>query len=120
MLFADLAGYTCLTRELGGEAMHELTARFFAAADEAIASHGGRIDKRIGDCLMAVFGAPIAHTDDAERAVRAAIAIRASMPELGCVIGRRLAVHIGVASGQVVASTIGTDHHRQYSIRATP
>lgn len=116
VLFADLAGYTTLTRELGGEEMHALTDRFFAAADEAIASHGGTIDKRIGDCLMAVFGAPVAHSDDPERAVRAAIAIRAAMPELGRSVGRALDVHIGVAMGQVVASTIGTDHHRQYSI----
>jgi class 3 adenylate cyclase len=116
VLFADLAGYTALTRELGGEEMHALTDRFFAAADQAIASHGGTIDKRIGDCVMAVFGAPIAHTDDPERAVRAAVAIRAAMPELGRSAGRALEVHIGVAMGQVVASTIGTDHHRQYSI----
>jgi len=116
VLFADLAGYTRLTRELGSEEMHALTARFFAVTDEAVVSHGGRIDKRIGDCLMAVFGAPVAHSDDAERAVRAALAIRARMPELSRGVGRELAVHIGVASGQVVASTIGTDHHRQYSI----
>ncbi|HEY3518507.1 MAG TPA: adenylate/guanylate cyclase domain-containing protein [Gammaproteobacteria bacterium] len=116
VLFADLAGYTVLTRELGGEETHALTDRFFAAADQAIISHGGTIDKRIGDCLMAVFGAPIAHTDDPERAVRAAVAIRAAMPELGRSVGKTLEVHIGVAMGQVIASTIGTDHHRQYAI----
>jgi class 3 adenylate cyclase len=116
VLFADLAGYTALTRDLGSEEMHALTQRFFAVADEAIVSHGGTIDKRIGDSVMAVFGAPIAHTDDPERAVRAAFAIRAAMPALDCGVGRTLAVHIGIAMGQVVASTIGTDHHRQYSV----
>ncbi|HEX6999294.1 MAG TPA: adenylate/guanylate cyclase domain-containing protein [Gammaproteobacteria bacterium] len=116
VLFADLAGYTTLTRELGSEEMHALTARFFAAADEAIVSHGGTIDKRIGDCVMAVFGAPVAHTDDPERAVRAALAVRAAMLDLSLAAGRELAVHIGIAMGSVTASTIGTDHHRQYSI----
>ncbi|HEY8521338.1 MAG TPA: adenylate/guanylate cyclase domain-containing protein [Gammaproteobacteria bacterium] len=116
VLFADLAGYTTLTRELGSEEMHALTARFFAAADEAIVSHGGTIDKRIGDCVMAVFGAPVAHTDDPERAVRAALAVRAAMLDLSLAAGRELAVHVGIAMGNVTASTIGTDHHRQYSI----
>jgi class 3 adenylate cyclase/tetratricopeptide (TPR) repeat protein len=114
VLFADLAGYTRMTRELGAEAMHEITDRFFGLADGVVERFGGTIDKHIGDCVMAVFGAPVAHGNDPERAVRAALAIRDAMPELSRAVGRELAMHVGIASGQVVASR-GAGH-KTYSI----
>ena len=80
VLFADLAGYTALSRELDAEEVHALLGRFFDRADRLVEEHGGRVDKHIGDCVMAVFGAPVAHGNDAERAVRAALAIRDAMP----------------------------------------
>ena len=104
VLFCDLAGYTRLTHELGAETVHALTDRFFALTDGLIERFGGAIDKHIGDCVMAVFGAPVAHGNDAERAVRAALAIRAAVPGLGREVGREVGVHTGIASGQVVAS----------------
>ena len=82
VLFADLAGYTALARELDAEELHDLLDGFFAVADRLIEEHGGTIDKHIGDCVMGVFGAPVAHGNDAERAVRAALAIRDAMPAL--------------------------------------
>ena len=81
VLFADLAGYTVLSNELDPEEAHALLEGFFALADRLVGEHGGSIDKHIGDCVMAVFGAPIAHGNDAERAVRAALAIRDAMPD---------------------------------------
>ncbi len=114
VLFCDLAGYTELTRALGAETVHALTDRFFELADGAIERFGGHVDKHIGDCVMAVFGAPVAHGNDPERAVRAALAIRDAMPALEQEIGRRLGIHVGIASGQVVAS--GGAGHRTYSI----
>jgi class 3 adenylate cyclase/tetratricopeptide (TPR) repeat protein len=114
VLFADLVGYTRLTHELGAEAMHAITDRFFGLADGVIERFGGSIDKHIGDCVMAVFGAPVAHGNDPERAVRAALAIRDAMPELSRELGCTLSAHIGIASGQVVASRgVG---HKTYSI----
>ncbi len=114
VLFADLVGYTRLTHELGAEAMHDITDRFFALADGVIERFGGTIDKHIGDCVMAVFGAPVAHGNDPERAVRAALAIQDAMPDLSRALGSDLKTHIGIASGQVVASR-GAGH-RRYSI----
>jgi class 3 adenylate cyclase/tetratricopeptide (TPR) repeat protein len=114
VLFCDLAGYTRLTHELGAEAAHDMTDRFFRLVDGLIERFGGVIDKHIGDCAMAVFGAPVAHGNDPERAARAALAIRGAMPDLGRELGRDLDVHIGIASGQVVAS--GGAGHRTYSI----
>jgi len=116
VLFADLVGYTALARELDAEDLHDQLERFFAVADGVIETHGGAVDKHIGDCVMGVFGAPVAHGNDAERAVRAALAIRDAMPELSERAARPVAVHIGVASGQVVASGTGGPGHRTYTV----
>ena len=76
VLFADLVDFTRLANTLDEEALRELLSEFFDLADAAVCEFGGMVDKHIGDCIMAVFGAPIAHGDDAERAVRAALEIR--------------------------------------------
>jgi len=116
VLFADLVGYTALSNQLDAEEVHELLGSFFACADRIVEEHEGHIDKHIGDCVMAVFGAPIAHGNDAERAVRAALAIRDAMPELSARLGRPISVHVGVAGGQVLASGIGSVRHREYTV----
>jgi class 3 adenylate cyclase len=116
VLFADLAGYTALTNELDPEEILALLERFFDRVDWIVKEHGGHIDRHIGDCVMAIFGAPIAHGNDAERAIRAALAIREAIPELSARLGRPLGVHIGVAGGQVVASGIGNVSHREYTV----
>ena len=116
VLFADLVGYTKLATELDAEEVHALLDAFFQLADRLVAEHGGHVDKHIGDCVMAVFGAPISHGNDAERAVGAGIAIRDAIPELSERVGHRLAVHIGVAGGQVVASGTGSETHREYTV----
>ena len=115
VLFADLADYTRLSREIGAEDIHAVLERFFATVDAIVAEHGGHIDKHIGDSVMAVFGAPIAHGNDTDRAVRAALAIRDAMPNLATSASRAIAVHIGVACGQVVASETG-GLHREYTV----
>jgi imidazoleglycerol phosphate dehydratase HisB/class 3 adenylate cyclase len=96
VLFADLAGYTAMSQELDAEEVHTLLSRFFDRADRIVEDHGGRVDKHIGDCVMAVFGAPIAHGNDAARAVRSALALRDAMPELAAVEGRGVGVDLGV------------------------
>lgn len=107
VLFSDISGFTRLSSELGAEATHALLSAYFARADAIVESFGGSVDKHIGDSVMAVFGAPTAHSDDPERAVRAALAIQQAMPEVSAAVGRRIEVHIGVANGQVVASGVG-------------
>ncbi|MGH6902594.1 MAG: adenylate/guanylate cyclase domain-containing protein, partial [Geminicoccaceae bacterium] len=116
VLFCDLAGYTALSRELDAEEVHALLERFFERVDGIVERFGGTIDKHIGDCVMAVFGAPVAHGNDAERAARAALAIQDAVPALGEELGRAIAVHIGVAAGQVVASSSGSAAHREYTV----
>ena len=116
VLFADLAGYTALSNELDAEDVHRLLGRFFSCIDRIIAEHGGHVDKHIGDSVMAVFGAPIAHGNDAERAIRSALAIRAAMPSLASDQARALQTHMGIASGEVVASATGSEAHREYTV----
>lgn len=107
VVFADLAGYTRLSAELDAEDVHAVLSAFFQASDRIVIEHGGTVDKHIGDCVMAVFGAPVDRGNDAERAARAALAIRDAMPALVTALKRRISVHIGIASGEVVASDVG-------------
>ena len=116
VLFADLAGYTRLTSALGAEEIHALLNRYFEAVDGVVESYGGVVDKHIGDSVMAVFGAPVAHDDDPMRAVRAALTIHERMAKLPKEGGRPLQAHIGIASGQVVASSTGSEAHREYTV----
>src|SRR4051794_33617921 len=104
VLFADLVGFTALTAEIGAEEVQALLDTFFSAADQLVEAHGGAIDKHIGDCVMALFGAPVARGDDVVRAVRAAVAIVAAMPGVSATVGRKLEVHGGIAVGEVVAA----------------
>ena len=111
-LFADIAGFTSLSSEMDAEETHAMLNSYFAEVDQTVARYGGSIDKHIGDAVMAVFGAPIAHTDDPERALRAALDIHEAVARLD----PPLEVHIGVASGQVVASSTGSAAHTEYTI----
>ena len=115
VLFADLVDYTRMSRALDPEDVHALLERYYATADEIVERFGGSIDKHIGDSVMALFGAPIAHGDDAVRAVRAAAEIHRAMPTVGGAAEQTLAVHIGIASGEVVASGLGSTRHREYT-----
>lgn len=116
VLFADLSGFTRLSSILDPEETHGLLNSYFEVIDHIVVSYGGSIDKHIGDCVMAVFGAPTAHSDDSERAVHAAIAIHPAMQSLSEKVGRILKVHVGLASGQVVASKTGSGERQEYTV----
>ena len=99
VLFCDVTGSTALGDSTDPEALRALLARYFERMKTIVESHGGTVEKFIGDAVMAVFGVPVAHEDDALRAVRAALAMREALPELG-VNGR-----IGLNTGEVVTGT---------------
>ena len=107
ILFVDLSGYTRLTSTLGAEATHKLVQRFYERVTGIVQSFSGTVERHIGDAIMAVFGVPVAHGNDPERALRAALAIHEAMPRLSEEVGHPLSVHAGIASGQVVASHAG-------------
>ena len=112
VLFDDISGFTRLAAKRDAEDVHQMLNRFFAAVDTVVQDFGGSVDKHIGDAVMAVFGAPVAHTDDPERAVRAALGVHAAAAELD----PPMQVHAGVASGQVVASSTGSAAHLEYTV----
>jgi class 3 adenylate cyclase/tetratricopeptide (TPR) repeat protein len=116
VLFADLSGSTSWGQQLDAEEVHALLEQFFDRADRAVQEHGGHILRHIGDCVMAIFGAPVAHDDDAQRAARAALAIQAAIPEVSARVGRPVGVHIGLAGGQVVASRTGSANYSEYTV----
>ncbi|MEP7276183.1 MAG: adenylate/guanylate cyclase domain-containing protein, partial [Betaproteobacteria bacterium] len=116
VIFADLSGYTRLASTLDAEDVHRVLTRYFALADGAIERLGGTVDKHVGDAVMGVFGAPVAHGNDIERALRAALEIHAGMAALSADLGRPLAAHVGIASGEVVAAATGSDLHSTYTV----
>src|SRR5262245_31127345 len=99
VLFCDVTGSTELGETTDPEVLRALLARYFERMKAIVEAHGGTVEKFIGDAVMAVFGIPAAHEDDALRACRAAVEMRDALPELG--IGGR----IGVNTGEVVSGT---------------
>jgi class 3 adenylate cyclase/tetratricopeptide (TPR) repeat protein len=111
VLFADLSGYTAVAEQLDHEAVKVLVERCLTRFGDEVERFGGHVDKYIGDNVMAVVGAPHAHEDDAERAVRAALGMQSAM---GALNGRLLADHgfefalrVGVNTGEVLAGRVG-------------
>ena len=98
VLFADLVGFTTISEGRDPEDTRELLSRYFDLAREVIVRHGGTVEKFIGDAVMAVWGAPIAQEDDAERAVRAALALVDNVKALGPEIQARAGVLTGEAA----------------------
>ena len=107
ILFTDIFDSSRLSQTLDPEALRNLLARYFGALSSIIRRHGGVVEKYIGDAIMAVFGVPILHEDDALRAVRAAVEMRDTLVilnrELEAGWGVRLANRIGVNTGEVIA-----------------
>jgi class 3 adenylate cyclase/tetratricopeptide (TPR) repeat protein len=99
VLFCDLSGSTELGEKTDPEALRALLARYFEQMKAIVEAHGGTVEKFIGDAVMAVFGIPTAHEDDALRACRASMEMRDALPQLG-ISGR-----IGVNTGEVVTGT---------------
>ncbi|MGH2539113.1 MAG: ATP-binding protein [Actinomycetota bacterium] len=104
-LFADLVGFTAMSERLDPEDVRATLSPYFARLRAEIEAHGGTVEKFIGDAVMAVFGAPTAHEDDPERAVRAALAIRDAVTEMSDEHhGLDLHVRVGVDTGEALVS----------------
>jgi class 3 adenylate cyclase/tetratricopeptide (TPR) repeat protein len=113
IVFSDLKGSTSLGEALDSEALREVMTRYFDAMREELERHGGVIEKFIGDAVMAVFGLPRLHEDDALRAVRAAAGMQAALEKLNVELDRHYGVQLtnrtGVNTGEVVAGDASTD-----------
>jgi predicted ATPase/class 3 adenylate cyclase len=103
ILFADVVDSTAMGESMDPEDVRALLGRLFEIAREAIEEHGGRVEKFIGDAIMAVFGLPTAHEDDAARALSAALDLRDRV-RADPALGDRLPIRLGVNGGEVIAT----------------
>ena len=118
VLFADVAGFTAMSERLDPEECHAIMRRCFDLMLEEVHRYEGTVDKFTGDGIMAIFGAPIAHEDHAQRAVRAALGIQQALGdyqrELRDSRGIVFRVRIGLNSGPVVVGSVGVDLTMDY------
>jgi class 3 adenylate cyclase/tetratricopeptide (TPR) repeat protein len=120
VLFADLSGYTAAAERMDPEAVKALVDRTLRRLGEEIERFGGSIDKFIGDNVMGVFGAPISHEDDPERAVRAGLAMQDAMEGANRIsqekYGVEFSLRVGINSGEVMAGAVGD----RYTVMGDP
>ena len=112
VLFADLSGYTAVAERMDPEAVKALVDRALMRLGDEVERYGGTVDKYIGDNVMALFGAPVAHEDDEERAVRAGLGMQAAMAEVneGLPEGVHFELRVGINTGEVMAGAVGESY----------
>jgi class 3 adenylate cyclase len=119
VLFVDIAGSMELADRVGAEAWHQLLDRFFLIMNESVHRLEGTVNQYTGDGIMALFGAPLAHEDHAERACHAALAARDRLREFAAELAKQrgitFAVRMGLNSGEVVVGAIGDDLRMDYT-----
>jgi class 3 adenylate cyclase len=120
VMFADISGFTAMSEKLDPEEVRNLINTCFDHLGAVINHYEGHIDKFIGDEIMALFGAPIAHENDPERALRAALDMMTALENFNRQhahqIPKPLALHFGINTGLVIAGVIGTQDRRDYSV----
>ena len=104
VLFCDLVSFTTLSESRDAEDMRTLMSSYFDTAQAVIERHGGVVEKFIGDAVMALWGAPVTHEDDAERAVRAGLELTDAVAALGVSTGTPLQARVGVRTGEAATS----------------
>ncbi len=105
VLFADIVGFTALSETMDPEEVKRLVDRCFERLASDITAFGGVVDKILGDAIVALFGAPIAHEDDAERAVRAGLRMQRSLRAMSEEAGSQIRMRIGINTGEVLVGT---------------
>ncbi|MGH2378310.1 MAG: adenylate/guanylate cyclase domain-containing protein, partial [Candidatus Limnocylindria bacterium] len=120
VVFADVVGSTALAERLDAEEMRAILGSILRTLAERVDRYGGTVDKYVGDAVMAVFGAPEAHEDDATLALHCALDMRTAMLELAHGVLERhaapLALRIGVNTGEVVAGALASDVQAAYTV----
>ncbi len=120
VLFGDISGFTALSERLDPEDVIKVINKYFEKMVRIVDKYGGDVDKFIGDAILVVFGAPIAHPDDPERAVRAALEMQREMGTIEPILAKgeyvKVTMHIGINTGEVVALNMGVDDRMEYTI----
>lgn len=119
VLFADLSGYTAMAHEMDSEDTYLLIQRYLRSLAEDVFKYEGTVDKFTGDGLMALFGAPVAHENDSERAIRAALDMQASVAQISQDFqsrgGSAVEARIGLHTGEVIVGQLGHQHMVDYT-----
>jgi class 3 adenylate cyclase len=116
IMFADISGFTAMSEKMDPEQVRSLMNACFDALVPAIRKYGGTVDKFIVDEIMALFGAPTAHENDPERALRAALEMMEALRLFNAQRNTDLGLHFGVNTGAVIAGGIGSQQQQQYSV----
>jgi class 3 adenylate cyclase len=116
ILFADIAGFTAMSEKMDPEQVRGLMNACFDDLVPAIHKYEGTVNKFIGDEIMALFGAPVAHENDAERALRAALEMVGRLREFNARHQTDLGLHFGINTGMVIAGSIGAQQQQQYDV----
>src|SRR5207248_2061200 len=120
ILFSDIRGFTPMSETMSPDAIATLLTAYFTEMVEVVFEHGGTLDKFMGDAIMALWGAPMAHEDDADRAMRCALDQLAALEKLNAKWedeGRpALAIGIGINFGEVFAGNVGSDRRLEYTV----
>lgn len=116
VLFADLSGFTALSEILDPEAVRDIINLCFDRLVPIVEAHQGVVDQFVGDSIVALFGAPVAHEDDLAQACRAALAMLEAIAGVNAERGLDLGLHIGINSGTVVSGGVGSRGRQQYSV----
>jgi adenylate cyclase len=120
VLFSDIRGFTSMAESMRPDAIAQLLTEYFSEMVEIIFEHGGTLDKFVGDSVMALWGAPIAHADDPDRALRGAVAMQQGIRRLNerwVSTGRpEIGVGIGINYGEVFAGNIGSHRRLEYTV----
>lgn len=121
-VFADIRGYTSMAAQHTPEQALDLLNRYLTVATDAVESQGGTVADLLGDGVFAFFGAPVMHSNDPERAVRAALELQstAMLLDIPTMPGVRLQTGIGITSGQVIAGNIGSERRMHYAVVGDP
>lgn len=120
VLFSDIRGFTSISERMSPDEIATLLTDYFTEMVEVVFEHGGTLDKFMGDALMALWGAPLAHDDDADRAVRAAMAMQRKLSRLNAVWREQgrpsLSIGVGINLGEVFAGNIGSARRLEYTV----
>lgn len=116
VMFTDISGFTQMSEKLDPEEVIDIINSCFNKLTEIIYRYEGTVDKYMGDCIIALFGAPVAHEDDPERAVKTAMEIIEALDELNKSLPFPIHMHVGLNTGLVVAGSIGSDFRKQYTV----